>query len=227
MRILAFSLIVAFASLACNSNSSSANSETKYDAPIAQPAALIDTSNLSEAVFAGGCFWCVEGVFESAIGVSEAISGYAGGETEYPTYQQVGTGRTGHAEAVLVYYDSTVVDFSTLLKIFESSTDVTQVNGQGPDHGPAYRSILFYKTESEKKQIEDFIKELSNSGKYDKPIAIEVKGLEVFWPAEDYHQDYIQHNPNSPYVRGESIPRIKRFQRAYPELVKPDKNIVK
>lgn len=225
MRIVFLSLIVSLTSVACRSGSSSSIAQAQ--SPEASTVAVIDTSGLSEAVFAGGCFWCVEGVFESTIGVAEAVSGYAGGTTKNPTYQAVGTGNTGHAEAVLVYYDSTIVDFTTLLKVFVASTDVTQVNGQGPDHGTAYRSILFYKNETEQQQINSLIEKLRKSNEYSKPIAIEVRALEVFWPAEDYHQDYIEHNPDNPYVQHESIPRIKRFQRKYPDLVKPEKNRVK
>ncbi len=225
MRIVALSLLVSLTGFACNSGSRSSIAQTNN--PEASTLAIIDTSGLSEAVFAGGCFWCVEGVFESAIGVAEAISGYAGGNTENPTYQAVGTGKTGHAEAVLVYYDSTIINFPTLLKVFVASTDVTQVNGQGPDHGTAYRTVLFYKNQTERQQINALIEKLNKGGEYSKPLAIEVQALKVFWPAEDYHQDYIQHNPNNPYVQHESIPRIKRFQRKYPELVKPEKNILK
>jgi peptide-methionine (S)-S-oxide reductase len=179
-----------------------------------------DLSKYSQATFASGCFWCMEGVFESVKGVDEAVSGYAGGEEPNPTYEQVGAHTTKHAETVQVYYDSSVVSYRTLLKVYFASQDPTQVNGQGPDEGASYRSIIFYRTTEEKTEIEKYIYEIKN--KYDKPIAAEVVPFKKFWEAEAYHQDYIEHNPDVPYVRGESIPRIRRFQKQYPELVKPD-----
>ena len=182
-----------------------------------------DLSKYSQATFASGCFWCVEGVFESVKGVDEAVSGYAGGEAPNPTYEQVSAHTTEHAETVQVYYDSSVVSYRTLLKVYFASQDPTQVNGQGPDEGASYRSIIFYRTTEEKKEIDKYIFEIKN--KYDKPIAAEVVPFKKFWEAEAYHQDYIEHNPDVPYVRGESIPRIRRFQKQYPELVKPDHKI--
>lgn len=223
MRIFLFLLVAATAANCANNSNEGATAPS----PKAATVAAIDTSGLSEAVFAAGCFWCVEGVYESVNGVAEVVSGYAGGDTKNPTYRQVGSGTTGHAEAVIVYYDSTIVDFPTLLKVYEASTDITQVNGQGPDRGSAYRSILFYRNEAEKDVIDNMLKTWKNSGKYGKPVAVEVKKLDKFWPAEDYHQDYIQHNPGNPYVQHESIPRVKRFQRVLPELVKPEKNRLK
>ncbi len=187
----------------------------------------VELSKFTEATFAAGCFWCVEGVFESVKGVEEAVSGYAGGEEKNPTYEQVGGGRTSHAEAVKVYYDSSVVDYPTLLKVFFASQDPTQVDGQGPDHGRQYRSIIFYRNENEKQIAEEYIAELNASGRYDAPIAAEIVPYTEFWLAEDYHQDYIQKHPSdNNYVLYESIPRIKEFQIQFPELIKPEKNLL-
>lgn len=180
-----------------------------------------------QATFASGCFWCAEGVFESVKGVQEAISGYAGGQTKDPTYEEVGTGKTGHAEAVTVYYDPSNVDYPTLLKVYFASMDPTQVNGQGPDHGTAYRSIIFYRSNDEKKMATDYIEQLNVSGKYSAPIAVEVVPFTAFYDAEVYHQNYIQHNPNNSYVQHESIPRIKRFQKQFPELIKPERLLIR
>ena len=179
-----------------------------------------DLSKLSQATFASGCFWCMEGVYESVKGVQEVVSGYAGGKEPNPTYEQVGSHTTGHAETVQVYYDSAVVSYATLLKVYFASQDPTQVNGQGPDHGASYRSIIFYRTPEEKMQSEKYIAEVQKN--YTEPIAAQLIPFEKFWKAEDYHQDYIQNNPDVPYVKMESIPRIKRFQKQYPELIKPD-----
>jgi peptide-methionine (S)-S-oxide reductase len=179
-----------------------------------------DLSTKAEATFASGCFWCVEGVYESVKGVEEAVSGYSGGKSSNPTYEEVGAGNTDHAEAVTVYYDPAVVSYQTLLKVYFASQDPTQVNGQGPDKGRQYRSIIFYRNASEKQQALDYIKQLNASGRYKAPIAAEVVPFEKFWKAEDYHQDYIRHNPDVSYVKFESIPRIRKFQQQYPDLIK-------
>lgn len=181
-----------------------------------------ELSKYSQATFAGGCFWCEETVFESVKGVKEVISGYAGGTEQNPTYEEVGRGSTGHAETVNIYYDSTEVSYATLLKVYFASEDPTQVNGQGPDEGTQYRSIVFYRNDKEKSETENYIKELNASKKYDGPIAAQVVPFVKFWDAEDYHQNYIVNNPDVPYVRMESIPRIRRFQKQFPELLKPD-----
>ncbi len=178
-----------------------------------------EVSKYSVATFSSGCFWCVEAVFESVKGVAEAESGYAGGTTANPTYEQVGAHTTGHAETVQVYYDSTQVSFPTLVKVYFASQDPTQVNGQGPDEGTPYRSIIFYRTPEEKAQVTQYIKDFQK--KLTQPIAAEVLPFVKFWKAEDYHQNYIEHHPDVPYVQSESIPRIRRFQKQYPELIKP------
>ena len=183
----------------------------------------VDLTNYSKAVFASGCFWCVESVFESVKGVQEVISGYAGGDESNPTYEQVGSGQTGHAEAIEVYYDSTVVSYTSLLKVYFNSQDVTQVNGQGPDRGSQYRSIILFNNEIEKDLAEKYIAEINESKKYSSPVAATVEKLTKFYPAEDYHQDYVINNPGNPYVQGESIPRIKRAQKLFKELLKPEK----
>lgn len=179
-----------------------------------------DLTKYSVATFASGCFWCVEAVFESVKGVEEAVSGYAGGKEPNPTYEKVGQHTTGHAETVQVYYDSSIVSYPTLLKVYFASQDPTQVNGQGPDEGSSYRSIIFYRNSKERSLAKSYISEIQKN--FSKPIAAQVVPFEKFWKAEEYHQDFIKHNPNVGYVRMESIPRIKRFQKKFPELIKPD-----
>ncbi|MEO7801442.1 MAG: peptide-methionine (S)-S-oxide reductase MsrA [Ginsengibacter sp.] len=181
-----------------------------------------DLSKLSQATFAAGCFWHEEALFESVKGVKEAVSGYAGGTTNDPTYESIETGNTGHTETVTVYYDSSVINYPTLLKVFFAGQDPTDVNGQGPDRGTQYRSVAFYNNVAEKNMIDNLIKTLNASGKYKRPIAVQVAPLKKFWPAEDYHQDYIMHNPDGGYVRNVSIPEIQHFQHKYPDLVKAD-----
>jgi len=174
------------------------------------------------AYFASGCFWCVESVFEHVDGVEDAISGYAGGSTINPNYRQVVTGKTGHAESIKVIYDPKKVSFETLVQVFFGSHDPTTLNRQGPDKGTHYRSIAFYETEDEKKTIEQTIKKLTEIKRYKNPIVTEVKKLDAFYQAEDYHQDYEEKNPNNPYIRAVSKPRVSQFLQAYPELVKVD-----
>jgi peptide-methionine (S)-S-oxide reductase len=171
------------------------------------------------AYFASGCFWCVEAVFESIIGVDEAISGYAGGHTTNPTYQTIGTGKTGHAETVAVYYNPTKVSFKTLVAVFFGSHDPTTQNGQHPDYGTQYRSIAFYSTDNEKKIIEAAIIQL-NQEIYSGKIVTEITKHTKFFKAEDYHQDYEKRNPNQGYVKAVSIPRLNKFKNKFPELLK-------
>ncbi len=178
--------------------------------------------NYSVATFAAGCFWHEEALFESVKGVKEAISGYAGGTAANPTYELVETGNTGHAESVDVYYDPNEISYETLVKVFFAGQDPTQVNGQGPDHGTQYRSVAFYRTPEEKTIIENQVKALTVSGEYKKPIATQVMPFTKFWTAEDYHQNYIEHNPDNSYVQYVSIPEIKEFQKENPQLIKPD-----
>jgi peptide methionine sulfoxide reductase msrA/msrB len=178
----------------------------------------VPPGKMATATFAAGCFWCEENIFENVIGVKDVISGYAGGKEKKPTYESVGSGRTGHAEAFEFAYDSSVISYPQLLKVYFASQDPTQVNGQGPDHGTQYRSVVFYRNEAEKKMVEDYILALNNSGKYSSPIATEVLPFTQFWIAEEYHQDYIKHHPENPYVQHESIPRFNRTKERVPEF---------
>ncbi|MDE1208434.1 peptide-methionine (S)-S-oxide reductase MsrA [Tenacibaculum larymnensis] len=181
------------------------------------------TSETKVAYFASGCFWCVEAIFESVNGVEEAVSGYAGGHTKNPTYKTIGTGRTGHAESVAVYYNPKKVSFQTLVTVFFGSHNPTTKNGQHPDYGSQYRSIAFYKTQEEKQIIESTIKRL-NEDVYQGKIVTEVKKMEKFYPAEEYHQNYERLHPENPYVQKVSIPRLNRFKRKFPELLKKRKD---
>ncbi len=179
-----------------------------------------NTNSEAVAVFAGGCFWCEETIFESIKGVREVISGYAGGKEKKPNYKDVGAGKTGHAEAFEVYYDPAKVSFKDLVRVYFASIDPTRVNGQGPDNGTQYRSIAFYKNENEKIIIEEAIANLSKSGNYKKPIAVEVKPFEFFVLGEDYHQNYVKLHPENPYVQSESLPRRKRTLEQVKDLIK-------
>jgi len=182
-----------------------------------------ELSKYSQATFAAGCFWHEEALFESLKGVKEAVSGYAGGTTKKPSYEGIEEGKTGHAETVNVYYDPAVITYPQLLKIYFTGQDPTQVNGQGPDHGTQYRSVLFYRNDTEKKLAEDYITTMKKSGKYDKPIAVQLMPFTNFYQAEDYHQDYIDKHPYGGYVMGFSIPEVKKVQKQFPDMIKPER----
>ena len=180
-----------------------------------------DLSKYSKAAFASGCFWHTELLFDDMVGVAEAISGYAGGDMENPTYEDVVTGSTGHAESVMVYYDSTKVSYATLLKAYFEAQDPTSVNGQGFDRGTQYRSIAFYTNNDQKSAIENYIKQLNDSKRYKDPIAVQVIPLDKFYTAEAYHQEYAKNHPNEPYVKNVCTKEVKHFQKNFPELIKP------
>ncbi len=178
------------------------------------------TAELKVAHFAEGCFWCAEEIFQHVQGVKHVINGYAGGEEQDPTYEQVSAGRTGHAEAVEVHYDPQEVNFKTLVDVFFASQDPTTPSRQGPDAGPQYRSIAFYSTPEEKAVIDAAIKAVDASGQYDRPVVTEVTPFTKFWPAEAYHQDFAGRNPGNPYIRNVSLPRLERFKQKMPEVLK-------
>ncbi|RRB03995.1 peptide-methionine (S)-S-oxide reductase MsrA [Larkinella rosea] len=166
------------------------------------------------ATFAGGCFWAQEEGFDQLKGVREVISGYAGGNVKNPTYEQVGTDETGHAESVQVYYDPNVISYSDLLDAFFAGHDPTTLNRQGPDAGRDYRSIAFYRTPTEKEAIEAAIQRTNASKHYKNPVVTEVLPLTVFYPAENYHQNYCKLHPNQPYIQSVSLPKIEKLRKA-------------
>ncbi len=178
-------------------------------------------SNEAVATFAEGCFWHSEIVFQSLVGVRDAVSGYAGGSDKNPTYDKVSTGSTGHAEAVQVYYDPSKISYETLVKALFASMDPTELNRQGNDEGTEYRSVAFYRNENEKKIIEAEIKRLTDKKVYKNKIVTEVKSFAAFYPAENYHQEYIYHNPRSSYVANVSIPDFLKFKKEFKGNFKP------
>ena len=181
-----------------------------------------DLKEYHKAYFASGCFWCVEAVFESVEGVAEVVSGYAGGKASTANYSQVSAGSTKHAEAVEVYYNPEVITYETLLKVFFGSQDPTTLNRQGPDRGYQYRSAIFYQNDEEKIAAANYINQLNESKVWANPITTTLEPFEAFYVAEDYHQNYERNNPNQPYVRSVSVPRLKRFQAKFPELLKKE-----
>ena len=197
--------------------------EKKENTQLKEKTIFIPQEGTAVAYFASGCFWCVEAIFESVIGVEEAVSGYAGGKTLNPTYEKIGTGKTGHSETVAVYYNPKKVSFKTLVDVFFGSHNPTTVNGQHPDYGTQYRSIAFYKTQNEKKIIEEAIVKL-NAEVYNRKIVTEVILFTKFYKAEDYHQDFERRNPNQGYVKAVSVPRLNKFKKKFPHLLKKDRH---
>ncbi len=215
-NIFLFLPLLFCSSVSCQNNNTQ---NTKRQAVTnAKPIEVPLKNGIAKAYFASGCFWCVEAVYESVYGVQEAISGYSGGFTDNPTYELSNTGRTGHAEAVEVLYNPSVVSFSTLVDVYFGSQNVSQVNGQGPDRGSQYRSIIFYQNEEQKAIILKKIAKIENTENIS--VAAEVYPFQKFWKAEAYHQNYERLHPNNPYVRNVSIPRLKRFKAKFPHLLK-------
>lgn len=166
------------------------------------------------ATFAGGCFWAQEEGFDQLKGVREVISGYAGGFVKNPTYEQVGTDETGHAESVQVYYDPAVISYNDLLEAFFAGHDPTTLNRQGPDVGRDYRSVAFYRTPAEKQAIDAAIQRTNASKHYKNPVVTEVLPLKEFYPAENYHQNYCKLHPNQPYIQSVSLPKVEKLRKA-------------
>jgi len=184
-----------------------------FDAPVTA-SATEDT-----AVFAGGCFWGVEAVYDHVKGVKHAVSGYAGGNVVNPSYEQVSTGDTGHAESVEVIYDPSQVSYGKLLQIFFSvAHDPTQLNRQGPDHGTQYRSAIFYRNPQQQQVAESYIKQLTAANTYSRPIVTQVAKLGGFYPAEEYHQHYLTKNPYQPYIVINDQPKVAALKKQFPDV---------
>jgi len=177
------------------------------------------TTGMQTAVLAGGCFWGVAGVFERVKGVKEVVSGFSGGAKDTAHYERVSEGDTGHAESVKITYDPSVVTYGQLLKIyFAVAHDPTELNYQGPDHGTQYRSAIFYANDDQKRVAEAYIKQLDDLHIYRKPIVTQVTPLKGFYAAESYHQQYLDHNPDNPYIQINDMPKIAALKKEFPEL---------
>ena len=175
---------------------------------------------METATLAAGCFWCVEAVFDDLKGAEDVVSGYSGGHTENPTYKEVCSETTGHAEVVQIRFDPAELSFADLLRVFFSVHDPTQLNRQGNDIGTSYRSAIFYHSEEQKQTALEVIDEVNNEGIYDKPIVTEVTAFDKFWPAEDYHQEYFANNPNQPYCAAVVAPKVAKFRQKYVSRLK-------
>jgi peptide-methionine (S)-S-oxide reductase len=178
-------------------------------------------AQLEIATLGGGCFWCLEAVFAEIKGVHQVVSGYAGGHVPDPTYQQVCTGETGHAEVVQVTFDPEQVSYHEILQVFFDIHDPTTLNRQGADVGTQYRSAIFYHNQDQHKTAREMINELSGSGRWRDPIVTELVPLETFYPAEDYHQDYFAHNSSQPYCQFVIAPKVHKFQKNFSYMLRP------
>ena len=176
--------------------------------------------NTEIAVFGGGCFWCTEAVFEQLDGVTSVLPGFAGGNVKNPTYRQVCTGKTGHAEVVRVEYDPARVAYRDLLTVFFATHDPTSLNRQGADVGTEYRSAIFFTTEDQKRQAEAFIAELNGSDSRGNPIVTEVTPLDAFYEAEDYHREYFRNNASLPYCQFVIAPKLTKLHKNFSDLLK-------
>jgi len=172
------------------------------------------------ATLGAGCFWCVEAVFDDLKGVSDVVSGYSGGKNPNPTYREVCSGTTGHAEVVQVTFDPTVVSFSDILRIFFTVHDPTQLNRQGNDVGMQYRSAIFYHSPEQQRAAQEVIAELTEQQIWDRPIVTEVTPFTAFYPAEDYHQEYFRNNPFQPYCMAIVAPKVKKFRKQFVDRLK-------
>jgi peptide-methionine (S)-S-oxide reductase len=206
--------------LSCSMDSVGSDLQKPLPKPTKDLTSEVKSGATRSVVFAGGCFWCIEGVFEQIEGVTNVVSGYAGGTAETADYKTVCSGTTDHAEVVQITYDPSKISYGTLLQVFFSLHHPTQLNGQGPDWGKQYRSAIFYGNDEEKAVAEAYIKQLTEAKIYDKPIVTKLEPLTKFYPAEDYHQDYVQHNPGQGYVRQWALPKIDKLKKLYPELLK-------
>ena len=200
------------------------------EAPVQIPAPAVDldeAGTTATAVFAGGCFWGVQGVFQHVTGVTEAVSGYSGGDAETATYDLTSRGDTGHAEAVQVTYDPSVVSYGELLQIYFSvAHNPTQLNYQGPDHGTQYRSTIFTANAEQAETAEAYIEQLDGAELFEGPIVTTLEPLEAFYPAEQYHQDFLTLNPTWPYIAIHDLPKIKALKSLFPEQYRDEPALV-
>ncbi|MEX0886309.1 MAG: peptide-methionine (S)-S-oxide reductase MsrA [Phycisphaeraceae bacterium] len=184
--------------------------------------ALAGEHERREAVFAGGCFWCVEAVFEQLAGVYGVTSGYAGGRADEASYQAVASGQTDHAEVVHIAYDPARISYATLLRVFFATHDPTQLNRQGPDRGRQYRSAVFYAHDWQREQAQAYIDQLNEAGIYPQPIVTTLEPLAAFFPAEAFHQDFVANNPDHPYVRAWALPKIEKVQDTFGDALREE-----
>jgi len=199
----------------CNKKETNAQSEKINEKDV-----QMNEAGLEKATFGSGCFWCTEAIFENLNGVTSVVSGYTGGQVENPTYEEVCSGTTGHAEVTQITYDPSVITFDELLEVFWKTHDPTTLNRQGNDVGTQYRSAIFYHNEEQKELAEKYRAELDKSGAWSDPIVTEISAVTKFYPAEDYHQDYYANNPNQGYCAFVIAPKLEKFEKVFKDKLK-------
>ena len=199
----------------CENKSNNIQSENKKDS-----GEILNMDNLELATFGSGCFWCTEAIFENLKGVHSVVSGYAGGHVQNPSYEEVCTGTTGHAEVTQITYDPSIISYDELLEVFWKTHDPTTLNRQGNDVGPQYRSAIFYHNDEQKQLAEKYKAELDKSGAWDNPIITEISPLNNYFPAENYHQDYYNNNPNQGYCAFVIAPKLEKFKKVFKDKLK-------
>ena len=212
-------LAITILGLSCRASGDTINKEI--------PAPLVDTpaaeaKGREVAVLAGGCFWGLQGMFEHVKGVTKVVAGYSGGDKATAHYEMVGTETTGHAESVEITFDPKQISYGQLLRLFFSvAHDPTQLDRQGPDRGPSYRSEIFYASPTQERVARAYVAQLTKGKVFSSPIVTKVEALKAFYPAEDYHQDYLIRNPNQPYIMFNDLPKIEALKQVYPALYRP------
>jgi peptide-methionine (S)-S-oxide reductase len=219
-RLLGLSAVLAFVAAACSvASSSGRSSDVTENFPATGENSAVPSQKTQTAVFAGGCFWGIEAVFEHVKGVKDVRSGYVGGGGASANYDLVSNGDTGHAESVKVTFDPAIVSYQKLLEVFFTvAHDPTQLNRQGPDVGTQYRSAIFYANEEQKAAAKNAIAELTQSNLYSKPVVTEIVPLKQFYEAESYHQDYMRKNPYEPYIIQHDKPKVEDLKNRFPDL---------
>ena len=208
-------LIYLLVASGCGNKETNAQSEIKKD-----KGEIMDTTGMQVATFGSGCFWCTEAIFERVNGVVKVESGYAGGTVKNPTYEEVCSGTTGHAEVTQITYDPKVIAYDELLEVFWKTHDPTTLNRQGNDVGTQYRSVIFYHNDEQKRLAGKYKEELNKSGIWENPIVTEITPFTNFYPAENYHQDYYENNPAQPYCSFVITPKVEKFEKVFKDKLK-------
>jgi len=218
--IFAFAIVFVSVSLSC-AQRENPNKVMSTTSSVSAAAGQASTNyNTDTATLANGCFWCTEAIFQQLNGVLKVTSGYSGGHVVNPTYKEVTTGTTGHAECIQIVYDPTLISFDELLEVFWQTHDPTTLNRQGNDVGPQYRSAVFYHSKEQKEKAEKYKEELNKSGAFDKPIVTEIAPFTSFYTAENYHQDYYNNNGSQPYCYYVIKPKLEKFQKVFKSKLK-------
>lgn len=216
----AIAITFAFFALSCQSRAESGTKQISTNKLNKEGQSQMNNGKTETAIFAGGCFWCTEAFFTDLKGVEKVVSGYIGGKTANPTYKEVCSGTTGHAEAIQIIFNPDEIAYEDLLEIFFATHDPTTINRQGADVGSQYRSEIFYTTDAQKTEAENFIKLLTDQNIFGKKIVTKVSAAGTFYPAEDYHQDYYSMNPDQPYCQMVIEPKLKKLEKNYKSKLK-------